>query len=327
VTHTEGRIGILRIPGRVARDELDSPRGLDGEDRAVISSGKRVREPAGLGRVEEDNVVGIGQACLTPPGAPKDAPPDQHDAVSWVRLFGPIRFYVCAATEVHDGNTERLEEQMALVWLGIGREMRTAHCSSSIGDGVGRGSLKVRKKFQARGSVTNYHRGRREKMLDQSLPQSKTFKVAVCDVAADLQAGSVEWGSLCDAVAREEPDLLLLSELPFGPWISSGASFDQVHWERSLEVHAEGLNQLGRLGAKAVAGTRPRCLESRCVNEAFLYTRESGLRGVHTKQYFPNEDGYYEARWFQAGPDSGCVGELTLGADGLVVEHGPWVRR
>jgi N-carbamoylputrescine amidase len=139
-------------------------------------------------------------------------------------------------------------------------------------------------------------------MPGRSLPPSKTFKVAVCDVAADLQTGSAEWGSLCDAVAREEPDLLLLSELPFGPWISFGASFDKVHWERSLEVHTEGLDQLGRLGAKAVAGTRPRCLESRCVNEAFLYTRDSGLRGVHTKQYFPNEDGYYEARWFQAGP-------------------------
>jgi N-carbamoylputrescine amidase len=90
--------------------------------------------------------------------------------------------------------------------------------------------------------------------------------------------------------------------MSFGPWISSGESFDEARWERSLDVHAEGLDRIEQLGAKVVAGTRPRCLENRRVNEAFVYTRESGLRGVHTKQYFPNEDGYYEARWFQAGP-------------------------
>lgn len=90
--------------------------------------------------------------------------------------------------------------------------------------------------------------------------------------------------------------------MPFGPWISSGVRFDEAHGERSLAVHAEGMDHLEQLRAKAVAGSRPRRLERRSVNEAFVYTRESGLRGVHTKQHLPNEDGYFEARWFQAGP-------------------------
>jgi len=145
------------------------------------------------------------------------------------------------------------------------------------------------------------------------MSRSLTFKGAVCDVPADLQAGSAEWRSLCDEVARERPDLLLLSEMPFGSWISSGASVDQARWEHSLHVHAEGLDRLEQLGAKVVAGTRPRCLENGHVNEAFVYTREGGLRGVHTKQYFPNEDGYYEARWFKAGPRH----FESLGVEGL----------
>ena len=37
------------------------------------------------------------------------------------------------------------------------------------------------------------------------------------------------------------------------------------------------------------------------MNEAFLWTLDEGARGVHTKQYFPDEEGYYEARWFEAG--------------------------
>jgi N-carbamoylputrescine amidase len=36
-------------------------------------------------------------------------------------------------------------------------------------------------------------------------------------------------------------------------------------------------------------------------NEAFLRSSGDNLQRVHTKQYFPDEEGYYEARWFQAG--------------------------
>jgi N-carbamoylputrescine amidase len=32
-----------------------------------------------------------------------------------------------------------------------------------------------------------------------------------------------------------------------------------------------------------------------------VWSLEKGYEGVHTKQYFPDEEGYYEARWFQGG--------------------------
>lgn len=69
------------------------------------------------------------------------------------------------------------------------------------------------------------------------------------------------------AVAREAPDLLLLNEMPFGPSISSGTNFDATTWQRSLDHHAVGLARLDQLGAKAVAGWRPRRLDARRVNE------------------------------------------------------------
>jgi N-carbamoylputrescine amidase len=126
--------------------------------------------------------------------------------------------------------------------------------------------------------------------------------VAVCELPAELSPGSAEWTSFCDAGAREAPDLLLLNEMPFGSWISAGAEFDETAWKDSVRCHADGLARLQELGAKAVAGSRPNLLAGRRVNEAFVWTRETGLRGVHTKQYFPDEEGYYEARWFEAGP-------------------------
>jgi N-carbamoylputrescine amidase len=128
------------------------------------------------------------------------------------------------------------------------------------------------------------------------------IKVAVCEAPAELEAGTAAWTALCAAVSREAPDLLLLNEMPFGPWISAGEAFEEAAWSRSLSLHDEGLARLPELGARAVASTRPRVLDGRRVNEAFLWTREDGLRGVHTKQYFPEEEGYYEARWFAGGP-------------------------
>ena len=42
-------------------------------------------------------------------------------------------------------------------------------------------------------------------------------------------------------------------------------------------------------------------LDSARVNEAFVWTARDGAIGAHTKQCFPDEEGYYEARWFERG--------------------------
>ena len=56
------------------------------------------------------------------------------------------------------------------------------------------------------------------------------------------------------------------------------------------------------LGANTVAGSRPAAVDGLRINEGFVWTQNGGIAGVHTKQYFPDEEGYYEARWFQPGP-------------------------
>jgi len=138
-----------------------------------------------------------------------------------------------------------------------------------------------------------------------------TFKVAVCEVPPELEAGSAEWAALCAAVAQQAPDLLLLNEMPFGPWVSAGEAFDAAAWERSLALHDAGLARLPELGAATVAGTRPRRVDGRRINEAFVWTRDTGLQGVHSKQYFPDEEGYFEARWFAGGDPCFALGEAA----------------
>ena len=127
------------------------------------------------------------------------------------------------------------------------------------------------------------------------------LKVGVCECSPEMRPGSSEWDALCRSVSRESPDLFLLNEMPFGAWISSAPKFDADTWKNTCRLHEEGIQQLAELGAVVVAGSRPRELNGRRVNQAFLWTRDEGVRGVHTKQYFPDEEGYYEARWFEAG--------------------------
>jgi N-carbamoylputrescine amidase len=127
------------------------------------------------------------------------------------------------------------------------------------------------------------------------------LKVGVCECPTELAAGSAEWNDLSRAVSREAPDLFLLNEMPFGPWLAAESAFDERKWRESCALHEDGLRRLEDLGAAAVAGTRPRELDGKRVNEAFAWTATGGLQGVHTKQYFPDEEGYYEARWFAAG--------------------------
>jgi N-carbamoylputrescine amidase len=113
--------------------------------------------------------------------------------------------------------------------------------------------------------------------------------------------GSAEWDALCESVSLESPELFLLNEMPFGPWISADPVFDAATWKGTCTRHEEGTERLAELGARVVAASRPRDLKGRRVNEGFLWTPDTGAIGVHTKQYFPDEEGYHEARWFEAG--------------------------
>jgi len=128
------------------------------------------------------------------------------------------------------------------------------------------------------------------------------IRVAVCQNPPEMTVCSSEWSTLCERGKLLSPALLLLNELPFGRWISAGKRFDRPSWTESQRQHEAGVRQLANLGAKSVALTVPSNIGRRHVNEACIWTKRRGMEPVHTKQYFPNEAGFYEARWFQAGP-------------------------
>jgi N-carbamoylputrescine amidase len=116
-----------------------------------------------------------------------------------------------------------------------------------------------------------------------------------------MRAASSEWAAISREVSDRSPHLFLLNEMPFGGWISAGPRFEVMAWERSCRAHEEGMESLGDLGAAWVAGSRPFVHGDRHLNQAFIWNAAQGTSGIHTKQYFPDEEGYHEARWFQRG--------------------------
>jgi hypothetical protein len=118
---------------------------------------------------------------------------------------------------------------------------------------------------------------------------NKRFRVTVCESAPELIGGGESWKVLCRQVSEQSSDLVLLNELPFGRWMSSGAVFCKAEWDASVELHRAGLQHLGGLDAAAVATTQPSVEGGRRVNEATLWSDRDGAQGIHTKQYFPDE--------------------------------------
>ena len=127
------------------------------------------------------------------------------------------------------------------------------------------------------------------------------MKITVCELHPEMLPGSEDWKACVSRVRREEPDVLLLNEMPFGPWIAAGEQPDRSLIAQSQRLHQQGIADLHELGVPTVLGTRAADHGGRNVNEAFIWTEEKGVVGVHTKQYFPDEGGFYEARWFEAG--------------------------
>jgi N-carbamoylputrescine amidase len=107
------------------------------------------------------------------------------------------------------------------------------------------------------------------------------------------------------------PDILVSNELPFGPWIAENAAFSEDDARLTVSVHNRGLDGLADLNIPAVISSSPVRNGDRLANEAFVL--ESGsVRPLHRKQYFPNEAGWYESRWY-AGDGSGFHATEILG--------------
>ncbi|GBD32548.1 MAG: hypothetical protein KatS3mg081_2479 [Gemmatimonadales bacterium] len=137
------------------------------------------------------------------------------------------------------------------------------------------------------------------------------LKLAVCQAPAEMHAGDRGWRKLVARVRALRPDVLLLNEMPFGPWLASSPSCDLAALQQSHAFHREGVARLADFEVPVVLGSRATRENGRSVNQGFLWTPEQGVTALHTKQFFPDEPGYYEARWYERGETRFVVGEAN----------------
>ena len=115
---------------------------------------------------------------------------------------------------------------------------------------------------------------------------------------ANLSASHTAWAEFLWRIERNQIDLALLNEMPFGPWIASEAAFDSNLAWASIEAHEAALPSLQQLRT-AVLGSRPIQGKSKLCNEAFLLA-DGVYQPLHHKHYFPHEAGFFEESWFVA---------------------------
>ena len=123
-----------------------------------------------------------------------------------------------------------------------------------------------------------------------------SMSIAICQLPDGLAHDGLAWTRFARRVERAEPDVVLLNEMPFGPWTSREAEFDEYLAAESIEAHTAAMQAVGTLPA-AVIGSRPVRGHDRLANEGFLLS-DAIYRPVHHKQYFPQEAGFYESTWF-----------------------------
>lgn len=136
-------------------------------------------------------------------------------------------------------------------------------------------------------------------------------KCAFVEWPEGLEPAGQQWDILSRQVRDARPDILVTNEMPFGSWIASARQFDEDAARRSVALHEQGLVALRALGVPAIISSRPVPFAGRLANEAFVLEGDQ-VRTLHRKQFFPEEEGWYEATWY-GGDGSGFVASDVAG--------------
>jgi N-carbamoylputrescine amidase len=142
------------------------------------------------------------------------------------------------------------------------------------------------------------------------------MRVTVCQLPDDRAAFESAWKSLCEHVASVASDLVLLPELPFARWFATRPDFDEAVWRETVREHEAWRKRIPELGAAHVLGSEPGAAGGRRVNRGFAHYRGGAWELPHVKRYLPDEEGFWEAHWYEAGNgvfEPSTIGEAKVG--------------
>lgn len=140
------------------------------------------------------------------------------------------------------------------------------------------------------------------------------MKVTICQLRNDPDGLAADWQALVSHVQAAGSDLVLLPEMPFYPWPFLRRAFGPTVWRAAVADHDRWQARLPELAPAAVAGSRPVDDEVGRYNEGFLWENDAEqpvYRAIHRKRYLPDEDGFWEASWYDRG--DGTFRPVTIG--------------
>ncbi|MDH2350292.1 carbon-nitrogen hydrolase family protein [Bradyrhizobium sp. SSUT112] len=131
-----------------------------------------------------------------------------------------------------------------------------------------------------------------------------SFRIATCEFPDRADAARKAWQRLRDELPDEPVDLLVLPELAGVDSFWAHPKFDEVAWRDAVAIHANLSDDLKRIRARRILGTRAIDVDGPRWNETFLWKPETGLRRGRPKAWLPEQEGGWEATWFDRGPQS-----------------------
>jgi len=131
-----------------------------------------------------------------------------------------------------------------------------------------------------------------------------SFRIATCEFPDRADEARAMWNRLASELARAPADLLVLPELAGVDSFWTSPVFKEDAWRRSVAIHATIGDELKRLAAKRVVGTRAVEVDGRRWNETFLWKAETGLMRGRPKAWLPQQEEGWEATWFDRGPQN-----------------------
>lgn len=129
----------------------------------------------------------------------------------------------------------------------------------------------------------------------------RELKVTICELSQEENDFQKDWEGLVDHVQSQKSDLVLLPEMIFCPWFAANVPFDETVWSDAVILHEQWMKRLNELAPAIVSGSSPVNRDGKRHNEAFVWDQARGLQPAHTKIYLPDEDGFWEASWYEPG--------------------------
>jgi len=145
------------------------------------------------------------------------------------------------------------------------------------------------------------------------------MRVTVCQLNDDRELFERDWQNLAQHVHEQKSELVLLPEMPFSTWFATSKEMNPTIWADAVAAHEIWLTRLGELGADHVLGSRPinrpeqltgfggmsgfasGVSSSLRLNQGFIWNRVDGPKPAHAKCYRPDQEGFWEASWYQRG--------------------------